>query len=670
MEERILGDYEIVKLLGEGPLGKVYLANHRFIKRPFVLKLLPPNLQDDPAFVERFTNEIATLATLDHSNIVKVHNVSHVDSTYFLTCECIVDSDRISTSIFDYFQARGGELSEDEIYLLLSQIASALDYIHQKTIAGMPLAHRALKFNNLLMGSRLGEGPCVYLSDTGLAHIIGESVLISKAFQVVSENIGIKSTHPDLNQLQSSFMQSFAFLAPEQKVGKDFSGTQADVFAFGVLTYFLLSGEYPEGIFPLPSEFGRTQSYDWDRLVSSCLQLDPRKRPHSLTELLQSISGGQRSKQSFDRKIPLDDLSRMDITKPKPPAPSPTPTAPVAPSQPQVPQAAPRPPMTPKPKKPPSQLDSITMNLTPRMASAQQIVSSPAAVAVQTEVQPVIKPQELERPEYEEDPGAIFQKETTVAPYKPKEKELKTVEPLLTDMVLVQGGEYYRGCNEGARDERPQHMVHLEGYAMDVHPVTNQQFVRFLEAMGGEKDHTNHDIIRLRDSRIRKQDGKYLVESGYGSHPVVGVSWYGAVAYAKWVGKRLPTEAEWEVACRGTIRDVIYPTGNDIDKDHANYFSADTTPVMTFQPNSVGLYDMVGNVYEWCADWYDYNFYESSIHEPHNPVGPAQGVYRVLRGGCWKSLKDDLRCAHRHRNNPGTINGTYGFRCASDTKVL
>ena len=199
-----------------------------------------------------------------------------------------------------------------------------------------------------------------------------------------------------------------------------------------------------------------------------------------------------------------------------------------------------------------------------------------------------------------------------------------------------------------------------------MHPVTNEQFVLFLNYLGTEKDSHNHDIIRLKDSRIKRSSGRFSIERGYTKHPVVGVTWYGAQAYAAWIGKRLPTEAEWEIACAGGLESPLYPTGEKIEKTQANFFSSDTTPVMSYPPNGFGLFDMAGNVYEWCHDWYEYNYYDYSAQEPDNPKGPIQGVYRVLRGGCWKSLKEDLRCAKRHRNNPGAANGTYGFRCASD----
>jgi formylglycine-generating enzyme required for sulfatase activity len=210
--------------------------------------------------------------------------------------------------------------------------------------------------------------------------------------------------------------------------------------------------------------------------------------------------------------------------------------------------------------------------------------------------------------------------------------------------------------------------VRIDSFAIDIHPVTNEQFVRFLTVMGGEKDSNNLDIIRLKESRINRSGGKLGIEPGYAKHPVIGITWYGAVAYSKWIGKRLPTEAEWEVAGRGGLADTMYPFGDTIEKSQANFFSSDTTAVMSYSPNGLGLYDMVGNVYEWCQDWYGYNYYETSVQEPDNPKGPLQGVYRVIRGGCWKSLKEDLRCSHRHRNNPGTVNRTYGFRCVADVQ--
>src|ERR1700722_4048093 len=152
----------------------------------------------------------------------------------------------------------------------------------------------------------------------------------------------------------------------------------------------------------------------------------------------------------------------------------------------------------------------------------------------------------------------------------------------------------------------PRHHITLKSFAIDIHPVTNEQFSRFLEVMGGEKDNNHQDIIRMRDSRVKRSGGKLSIESGYSKHPVVGVTWYGAIAYAKWVGKRLPTEAEWEIAARGGLENVLYPTGDDIEKNQANFFSSDTTAVMSYAPNGYGLYDIVGNVYEWCYDWYGY----------------------------------------------------------------
>lgn len=308
---------------------------------------------------------------------------------------------------------------------------------------------------------------------------------------------------------------------------------------------------------------------------------------------------------------------------------------------------------------------SRPLHLSSAVKSIQKLRSSPFH---ENPLQPRLRQSgpRIKRPELDLHPEKAFHVDPTVKVYQPTTNSFSETEPLPTEMVIIPGGTYWRGSSDGKRDEMPRHRIILRSFALDKHPVTNEQFVRFLITMGGEKDSYHRDLIRLRDSRLKRSAGKLNIESGYQKHPVVGVTWYGAAAYARWLGRRLPTEAEWEIAASGAGKQWPFPVGENVDKSLCNYFSADTTAVDTFAANEQGLLDIAGNVYEWCYDWYDYNYYEKALQEPDNPEGPFQGVYRVLRGGCWKSLKEDLRCSRRHRNNPGAGNSTYGFRCAAD----
>lgn len=659
-DAKILGDYSLIKQIGNGSLGIVYLAEHLFMKRQYILKILPEELAMDRSFIQRFEEEVGALAALEHPNIVKIHNVSFSQGQYFLVTDCIVDSLGETTNLAQHIMGRSQRFGEEELYDILLQIADALDYAHAKKIGNKGAVHRGIKLNNILVGQDKNRVD-VYLSDFGLSKIIGEGAVLTRTYKIVAEALGAsaavagaklgKEGYPvpaieaqKLLPLHASFLQNFAFLAPEQR-RLDASRNvdcKADIYAFGVLTYYLLTGEFPEGYFDLPSMHRGDLTCDWDSLIEECLRTDPNRRP----ELLIPVLGGIHKIKSVP--LPAKEVESVTLAQT---------SIFIDPAQYAIECPAPVPVQT--------LTTTQTLPISESLETPNEMKENKEEGHV---LRPIILSAKLELPVVDPDPAASFYHDTGVKQYIPEHKEIKNIKPLLTEMVVIKGGLFWRGSNDGNRDEMPRHQVTLPSFAIDKHPVTNEQFLRFLEVMGGEKDSNHQDIIRLKDSRIKRSSGKLSIESGYGKHPVVGVTWYGAVAYAKWVGKRLPTEAEWEVACRGGMENALYPTGEDIEKTQANFFSSDTIAVMSYAPNGYGIYDMAGNVYEWCHDWYGYNYYEISVQEPDAPMGPWQGVYRVLRGGCWKSLKEDLRCSRRHRNNPGTVNGTYGFRCAADVE--
>ncbi len=620
---RVLGDYTLIKQIGQGALGAVFLAEHRYMKKQFALKVFPEDLCSDRGFIQRFEEEVGQLSSLEHPHIVKLHNISYDQGSYFLVSDCIVDKLGETTNLGQFLQDGGNQLSEEDIFRLLQQIADALDYAHNIKGKGKGLSHRGIKLNNILV-SQSKNGVDLFLSDFGLSKILGSGTLLTRTYKIVAESLGVEKnlTSGTLEletalPLHSSFLQSFQFLAPEQRnpnAGQ--VDAKADIYAFGVLAYYLLMDEFPEAYFDLPSHKHPSLRYHWDELIKVCMQKKSSKRPSHLSSALESV------KTSGIASVPNSTAETL-IT-----------------------------------------VTSKLENTLEKHSRVQKVLNEEGGEPLR----PILHTAQLERPRHDSDPAAAFTIDSTVKHYTPEQKEEKFIQPLLTDMVVIKGGTFARGSLDGNRDEMPRHQVTLNSYAFDIHPVTNEQFVRFLEAMGGVKDSNHNDIIRLKDSRINSSKGKFSIESGYIKHPVVGVTWYGAVAYAKWIGKRLPTEVEWEIASCGGNENILYPTGEDIEKSQANFFSFDTTAVMSYPPNKYGLYDMAGNVYEWCQDWYGYNYYETSIQEPTNPTGPLQGVYRVLKGGCWKSLKEDLRCSRRNRNNPGTVNSTYGFRCATDVQ--
>ena len=251
-----------------------------------------------------------------------------------------------------------------------------------------------------------------------------------------------------------------------------------------------------------------------------------------------------------------------------------------------------------------------------------------------------------------------------------------------TDMVLILAGEFQMGNNNGDSDEKPVHTVYVDAFYIDKYEVTNAEYKAFVDANPEwGKDQIPHAY----------HDGYYLIHwigndypAGKENHPVVYVSWYAAMAYANWAGKRLPTEAEWELAARGKLEDMMYPWGNTIDGTKANYYKDTegngTLPVGSFPANTFGLYDMSGNVREWCLDVYEATFYVNSPKE--NPIAGVENIDKaisdylnvkkncVLRGGSWLNIPEKLRVSERASRLPNATNPNDGFRCVKNVYDL
>lgn len=316
---------------------------------------------------------------------------------------------------------------------------------------------------------------------------------------------------------------------------------------------------------------------------------------------------------------------------------------------------------------------------------------------------------------------------------------IKNNSTIAEGMVYIEGGTYTMGARENrfARaDEFPQHQVKVNSFYMDIHPVTNAQFREFVEATGyittaeiaPDWEEIKKQVppgtprppdemlvpasmvfeaptqsVSLNDYQSwwrwlpgaswKHPEGPESSIEGKDDYPVVQVSWFDAQAYAEWAGKRLPTEAEWEYAARGGNDDFIYPWGNEpVSSVHANFWqgqfpylnSADdgfyaSSPVGSFPANGFGLFDMAGNVWQWTADWYHHDYYQTfrkgSLAE--NPQGPntsfdpmEPGVpKKSIRGGsflCNDSYCAGYRASSRMKSSPDSGTMHIGFRCVKD----
>jgi sulfatase modifying factor 1 len=306
---------------------------------------------------------------------------------------------------------------------------------------------------------------------------------------------------------------------------------------------------------------------------------------------------------------------------------------------------------------------------------------------------------------------------SVVEELSPKENSLRTLQIKLhrhhENLIHLPGGEFLMGTNDQESfpldGEGPVRKVRISPFAIDIYAVTNQQFNEFVEETGYLTDAERYgwsfvfhllvsDEMKMKVSQNGGAMPWWLVVEGASwknpegpnssieerlSHPVVHISWFDAIAYCAWSGKRLPTEAEWEYAARGGLENAKYPWGDELlmnDKHQCNIWQGQfpndnsaqdgyisTAPVDSYSPNGFGLYNVAGNVWEWCSDW----FHRQHAIEPsiQNPTGPEVGLTKVIKGGsylCHQSYCNRYRVGARSSNTPDSSTGNLGFRCAAD----
>jgi formylglycine-generating enzyme required for sulfatase activity len=238
-------------------------------------------------------------------------------------------------------------------------------------------------------------------------------------------------------------------------------------------------------------------------------------------------------------------------------------------------------------------------------------------------------------------------------------EESSSEQPILEELVAIPGGSFVRGTHQGGFDERPERTIYLDGFLIDRYEVTNTQYAAFVKETGHRK------------SGPPSRYAKNMTRMRGMNQPVVYVSWEDAKAYCTWRGKRLPSEAEWEKAMRGTDG-RLWPWGNVEIPDGANWARVDdgfdvAAPVGRVKSDAspYGVMDGAGNVMEWVEDWYLESAYTEAPER--NPPSPEYGIYKVLRGAGYASSGSDLRITARSKMMPDFRDETIGFRCAQSS---
>jgi serine/threonine-protein kinase len=653
--ELVLGQYVLLERLGEGGMGAVFKARHRLMNRIVALKLIKPELLAHPHAQERFRHEIQAAAKCVHPNIVIAHDADEVDGKHYLTMELVTGSN-LATLV-----KTRGPLPINIACDFARQAACGLAHAHEKG-----LVHRDIKPSNLLLipAADGQPGGTIKILDLGLARLRGT---------------GSRDTTKEELTEPGAVVGTADYMAPEQALDSRQADIRADIYSLGCTLYFLLAGQPPfpggtsmEKLFshhqmePLPIEHCRPEVSP--ELVVVLRKMMAKKRE----ERFQTPNEVAAALQPFCTNEPAPVVQVMAASAV--PVAVPTGWTAVTDNSATAPDYE-----LPAPDYVPSQ----AFALPPRHRRRGWYVACAAVISVLA----------IGLLWYWRPARPVAQITTAAAVTQPTD-DSKFTNSIGMSLVRLAAGKFRMGSPnteaERQANEGPVHEVTLtRPFYLGTCEVTVGQFRAFVNATNY---HTQAESSGEGARRMDPAQGGIILDpdctwrkprwAQSDSFPVVCVSWNDAKAFCDWLSRqekrtyRLPTEAEWEYACRaGTT--TVFSFGDSLSSEQANfigsapYGEAPRGPTLqkpcevgSYQANGFGLFDMHGNVEEWCADYYD--AYDAGPQV--DPVGAKLGSLRVFRGGSWGNSGGHCRAAGRKGAAAADRVDIRGFRVVCHVK--
>ncbi|MGD0090633.1 MAG: bifunctional serine/threonine-protein kinase/formylglycine-generating enzyme family protein [Planctomycetota bacterium] len=699
-----LGPYKLLKKLGEGGMGAVFLADDTSVGRKVAVKVLPKKYSEEREFLTRFRREAQATGKLSHANIVTAYNVGEDAGTHYYAME-YCDGDTL-----DRILKREEYLPWDKAIAVVIQVARGLKHAHEHNII-----HRDIKPANIFICKPLVPGG---KGDGSEEDMFSEGFVAKILDLGLSKNIG--STEQSYLTQTGAALGTPHYISPEQARGDKAIDGRTDIYSLGATLYHLVTGQTPfsgttAGVviakhlseqLPNPQDIRDDLPDGVVQIIQKMMAKDAGDRYANCAELLVDLELASQGKQpsSVDLDPALTTIATRQrgaqskgAGRPRAARPGAAvvrkkgePAEPLAATLLRKGAASPRVPHSAGLQK-------------PRFGRKQYIAAGVAGLGLLVLIAALAMSGKSESPISKSETGASNETpksdtgKASVEPVLakaealPKEMSLDLGGGVKMEMVLVPAGEFMMGSDDGEACEKPVHKVKIsKPFYMGKFPVTVAQFRAFAKAMKFQTEaEKSGEGKTVRDGKWQVVRGVNWQDPGFKqeeNHPVVVVSWNDTQGFCEWATKlagrtfRLPTEAEWEYAARGP-KGLKYPWGDwwngklanhaDLSLYNTGYTGggnsgdndgyAYTSPVGIYQNASwCGAFDMSGNVWQWCADFGNDKYYgESPVVDPQ---GPANGSERVRRGGSWYDPPCVCRSAQRKWDYPGELTALRGFR--------